>query len=447
MPCLLKLKLQQQLVSVTLAFVCLVTLLLESCQKLATCVTLALATKAIDTLVLTFLRLDEAGRILADLLSRRPGLNPIRVAQRLLVSDLRSGLVFKLVTTHFEMAVEKQVEHMSTTRSFMIQFASAIHYRVDLYFSRWPFLILAMVHPDRTREEQLAAARRMYTESPCCLDPFLCAKLRLLFATPEALVASERVRKLLLAWLNRGKTTVAHVERLHASRKMIFAASRTVRRHIEGAVYNSHCRKLMAWHVRRGHRNYSLLQNDARFASRLGVRLDKTKRRWAARLPDGRWGRLDRHGPGPVAKARGRPGGNLRWRFVGQKSQHHKRQRGNESWSREEEVRARRAWQAEWDDMTAHEQDMWQQLNVGPPLMNDNAAMMPEPAAVPDLLDMLLDDTGRIADSAATGSDDFDVAARSRHTFPVDLGDNIWPVAVTTYADFLSSEARARGFA
>jgi hypothetical protein len=190
-----------------------VTSLIESPEKLAICVTLALATKAIDTLVLTFLRLDAAGRILADLLSRRPELNPIRIAQRSLVSDLQSGVVLKLVTTHFDMPAEKRAEHMSMTRSFMIQFASAIHYRVDLYFSRWPFPILTMVHPDRTRDEQFVAAQRMFSESPCCLDPFLCGKLRQLFDSPEALATSERLRKLLLAWLNRGQTSVAHVER------------------------------------------------------------------------------------------------------------------------------------------------------------------------------------------------------------------------------------------
>ena len=132
------------------------------------------------------------------------------------------------------MSAAKQAEHMSVTRSFMIQFASAIHYRVDLYFNRWPFLILAMVHPDRTREEQFAAARRMFSESPCCLDRLLRAKLRQLFVSPEALATSDRLRKPLLAWMNRGKTTVAHVERLHAAHKMSFAATRNVRRHIDG---------------------------------------------------------------------------------------------------------------------------------------------------------------------------------------------------------------------
>ena len=116
-----------------------VALLIDNSQNLATCVTLALATKAVNTLVLTFLRLDEAGRILADLLSRRPEVNPIRAAQRSLVSDVQSGLVFQLVATHFEMPPEKQAEHMAVTRSFMIQFASAIHYRVGVYFSRWHF--------------------------------------------------------------------------------------------------------------------------------------------------------------------------------------------------------------------------------------------------------------------------------------------------------------------
>ena len=86
--------------------------------------------------------------------------------------------------------------------------------------------------------------------------------------------------------------------------------------------------------------------------------------------------------------------------------------------------------------MKAHERETWQQLNVGPRLLSDIAVMMPETAAAaPDILDMLLEDTGRVADLAVSGRGDFDVAARSRQTFLVDLGGRTRPIAAATYSD------------
>ena len=80
----------------------------------------------------------------------------------------------------------------------------------------------------------------------------------------------------LRAWLNRGKLTVAHIERAHAANQASFNAVRKVRRHVEAAVYHSFLKQHMRWHVKRGKLNYSLPQTASIFATKMiGLRMDK----------------------------------------------------------------------------------------------------------------------------------------------------------------------------
>ena len=80
----------------------------------------------------------------------------------------------------------------------------------------------------------------------------------------------------LRAWLNRGRLTVAHIERAHAANKHSFDAVRTSKRHVEAAVYHSFLRQHMVWHVKRSKLNYSLPQTASIFAAKkIGLRMDK----------------------------------------------------------------------------------------------------------------------------------------------------------------------------
>lgn len=86
-------------------------------------------TQPLDQLMLTFLRLDMPGRVLADVTSKMA--SPIRLAQRSLVDLLSLGLVGSLVSEHFNMTDDEKRSHMTLMRSMIVEIAACVYYRVD----------------------------------------------------------------------------------------------------------------------------------------------------------------------------------------------------------------------------------------------------------------------------------------------------------------------------
>lgn len=72
-----------------------------------------------------------------------------------------------------------------------------------------------------------AAAELLFDCEECCLDPFFTRKVRSHFETAQCMLNSGKFDSLLRAWLNRGKITVAHIERTHAVNKHSFSGTHT----------------------------------------------------------------------------------------------------------------------------------------------------------------------------------------------------------------------------
>ena len=137
----------------------------------AACVTIGLVSQPVDDLTLTMLRLDEQGRALADMLSRR-GQAPLRRAQRDLVTLLTNGEVAKAVTSHFDMSGDARETHMGMLRGIIVELGSAIYYRISLYLESYPFKLLDMVRPELSVSQQRAAADRLFSMQEVLLGSF-----------------------------------------------------------------------------------------------------------------------------------------------------------------------------------------------------------------------------------------------------------------------------------
>ena len=118
-----------------------VTQFVGNTTQTAACVTIGLVSQPVDDLTLTMLRLDEQGRALADMLSRR-GQAPLRRAQRDVVTLLTDGEVAKAVTPHFDMSRDARETHMGMLRGIIVELGSAIYYRISLYLESYPFQAL-----------------------------------------------------------------------------------------------------------------------------------------------------------------------------------------------------------------------------------------------------------------------------------------------------------------
>eukprot|EP00959_Pyramimonas_sp_CCMP1952_P093992 1966163-Pyramimonas_sp.AAC.1 len=134
--------------------------------------------------------------------------------------------------------------------------------------------------------------------------------------------------------MDRGKATVSHVERMHATNKSSFSSSGSDRRNAEGAIYYSTCKKLMAGHVARGRVNYAAARSSADYAKKkYGLRTASSARRRFVKKPGGGVRRTTwADGEGPGAKIYRNPDGNLAWTYVSVKSRLAKIARGCRSW-------------------------------------------------------------------------------------------------------------------
>jgi hypothetical protein len=117
-----------------------------------------------DSLVLTLLRLDEAGRVLAELLSSRS--SPIDLAQKELVFILTDTMrLAELVELFFPLA--NQEELTATLRELVLELSGAVYYRLEIPLQHFPFRLLRIVHPECSDVEQLAAAQDL-CRTPLC---------------------------------------------------------------------------------------------------------------------------------------------------------------------------------------------------------------------------------------------------------------------------------------
>jgi hypothetical protein len=226
--------------------------------------------------------------------------------------------------------------------------------------------------------------------------------------------------------------TTGHVERMHTYNQTSFRATRKVRRQAEGAIYHCYLRKSMAYHTMRGRLDFSRPQNDAKYAERLGLKLAKSgKRRWKT-LPGGGMRLVIRR---RVARVRGSGLGNVKWRYIFHSSGSARLARGGARQSRAEEKRARAEWGRKWDAMSLEAREHWKALHILPNFNNDVAQDLVGGAQ--DIMDVMLGEQ-EVVDTA------IDPSVRSRQSFPVDMGDDIWPLSVQRFADFLASQAATR---
>ncbi len=142
---------------------------LASNERQAMTVTLAMATKPVDELVLEMLRRDHHGRILADVThvprnrKLRPeelqdleqaedspeqaNVNPVRQCLQELASCLHDSSVPDIVSKFFPLEAGSQSPHMRMFRACVLELAAATWYRVDVYIQRYPFKLAHLVPP------------------------------------------------------------------------------------------------------------------------------------------------------------------------------------------------------------------------------------------------------------------------------------------------------------
>lgn len=122
----------------------------------------------------------------------------------------------------------------------------------------------------------------------CCLGVVVpVAMQRRYCGSPDGFFAKREVRDVLLAWMNRGKVSVGHVERLHAHNKMSLSTTQRTRRHAEAAVYHSFLKKWMGAHLRRGRLDFTLSKSETAFARRGGLTVNGDRRRTKVKLAGG----------------------------------------------------------------------------------------------------------------------------------------------------------------
>ena len=117
----------------------------------------------------------------------------------------------------------------------------------------------------------------------------------------------------------------------------------------------------------------------------------------------------------------------MSWRFTAQQSASAKVVRGGLGWSRAQEEAARRRWATEYQQKAAEEQREWERLHRLPSF-EDKPICGQQPPRELDLLDML---------EQGTSGDTVDPIAFSRQPWPVDLGDDIWPLTAETFSAHL----------
>jgi hypothetical protein len=287
-------------------------------------------------------------------------------------------------------------------RAMVLEVSAELYYRLELYFSRFPFKLLLLVSPDMSESEKLAIRKELFSCPECCLDMCCSLALRKWAQTPHGL-ESRTVTGVLTAWRDRGRVSTAHIERMHAQNKTSLAPGRGGKRiSVESGAYASFCQRLMSSHVRHGHLDYSLPKNEAKFARRLGLRTRTKQHRQRYK-----WKFLPRNTTG-----------NLRWRFVSRQSTLAKRARGTQPWTSAQERAARQAWAADFDRMSPQEQQDFGRLHAPP----DFGALREEVGAVQQ--QTLMDSLSLEASPAPLPTPTF-----RQFAYP-DIGDEVWPVSV-----------------
>ena len=188
----------------------------------------------------------------------------------------------------------------------------------------------------------------------------------------------------------------------------------------------------MRSYTEQGHLDYILEQNAVHYARNLGlqtesdVQNDTRHRRGGSKSADA----ADQQYWKGVRKRNA--SGSMKLSFINSKSEIAKRSRGGEPQSVDQEVAARKAWAAEYDNMSEEARMDFRRLNLPPALLSDNSNAIPTSSSSPGLLDVL-------AGELLLETGPRDGAWRGRKVFPVDVSDDTWPVAVEEYLKVLTS--------
>ena len=230
----------------------------------------AVASEPIDTLVLQLLHLDVEGKLLLDIVSK-PHLDPIRIAQVRLAAMLRNNVAGAfLVRFHITDALNR-AECFSSLRSVVVEFAAAIHYRLSV-FGRWPYKLLRLVVPGLlTASQRNNICREFFAKDECCLDKYFSLRLRKWAQPAHAAqrpsgLTSPKVLGLLRAWGEKGKISIAHVERMHRANNDAFHPAKGCRVTAEAGVTMALLRAKMKSHLKRGRDDFTKCKNMRQYA-------------------------------------------------------------------------------------------------------------------------------------------------------------------------------------
>lgn len=117
----------------------------------------ALLTEPLDAFTLVCLRRDEEGGLLRDMYSLSPA-----VKSQTDVCGLTCGDAYALVQTHFPTEGQRFEYMCESMRALALELASALHYRIGMYFGRYPHQLLCLSSDALTHQQRLAVARAFY---------------------------------------------------------------------------------------------------------------------------------------------------------------------------------------------------------------------------------------------------------------------------------------------
>ncbi len=360
-------------------------------------------------------------------------MSPIRKVQR----ELCGMLLGDAPTTlrQFFLFVEgsaRSNEFNGIVRHILVSLSSSVWYRLDLQFSKYPFVLLEAVGAKATSVTTRDIMETFAKADTCCLDE--CFSERLLqWAAKVAedkdqdavdALCSDVVISCLSALADHSKLSVGHVERLHAVMKHLIGRSTTKRPTAESVLLLGHLRRLMKSCMQNGNLDFSLEKNPASFAKQQGLVTCSDASR--ARR-EGRAKRL---------------GGNFqRQNFLSTKSRIAKQLRGGKSWSQAEETQARQAWSQEFDSTseiarTEYINTYSQAIDELDPSGGASPSQVQAGSSGPvefDLLDIM---AGEVTLADVDGALQAETA-RHHHLAPLDSSDSVWPLAVEKFLDYL----------
>ncbi|CAK0838618.1 unnamed protein product [Prorocentrum cordatum] len=358
-------------------------------------------------------------------------MSPMRQVQSSLVAMLfGDGPCF--LADHFGLERESSLGDMyGELREITLSLSASLHYRVESQFGEYPLELLRVAPRAALGECVKGAMRELMGTPTCCLDESFSGRL-LDWARAKAdgglgeeaileALCCEVVIAAIRAWAEDGKASVAHVERLHAIMKHLICRS-TSRPGAESVILLNHARRMMAKFTEQGHLDFSLEKNQVVLARRGGLVTRQDARR--------------------LRKPRKRRQPRQRETFLNTKSRLAKLARAGAPWTNDQEKRAREEWGRQMDEMTQEQVDTYLAAHAALPAAQEPVDETAGGAAAElrggalDLLDIL---TGSVEPP------EFEIAVgdRARQVWPLDVGDETWPLAEARFEQHLRAVSGA----